>query len=103
IYNTTTDLIFGNTTDITDSFNTRDQFYGGQLGSQLVVQLDRFALDVVGKIALGSTHQVVDIRGTITQAGPNPITPPGLGTFPGGLLAQPSNIGQRHADPFTVL
>src|SRR5260370_19086401 len=37
------------------------------------------------------------------QAGPNPLVPPGLGTFPGGLFAQSSNIGRRLADRFTVL
>ncbi len=103
IYNTTTDLIFGNVTILNDSFDTRNQFYGGQIGSRLAVQRHRFSLDLTGKVALGSTHQVVDIQGAITQAGPNPIVPPGLGTFPGGLFAQSSNIGRRNANQFTVL
>jgi hypothetical protein len=37
------------------------------------------------------------------QAGPNPLVPPGVGTFPGGLFAQPSNIGKRSGDRFAVL
>jgi hypothetical protein len=103
IYNTTTDLIFGNVTNLNDSFNTRNQLYGGQIGSRLAVQRDRFSLDITGKVALGATHQVVDIQGNTTQAGPNPLVPPGLGTFPGGLFAQSSNIGQRSANQFAVL
>src|SRR5262249_49415646 len=67
IYNATTDLIFRNVTGLSDSFNTRNQFYGGQIGSRLAVQRYPFSLDVTSKIALGSTHQVVDILGAITQ------------------------------------
>jgi hypothetical protein len=103
LYNATTDLIFGNVTDLADAFATRNQFYGGQIGSRLTVWRDAFSLDMTGKIALGSTHQVVDIRGDITQAGPNPLIPPGLGIFPGGLFAQSTNIGRHKADRFAVL
>jgi hypothetical protein len=103
INNTTTDSVFGNVTNLNDSFNTRNQFYGGQIGSRLSVQRDRSFLDISVVVALGSTHQVVDIQGTTTQAGPNPLVPPGLGTFPGGLFAQSTNIGRRSADQFTVL
>src|SRR5262249_54825138 len=63
LYNTTTDLIFGNVTILNDAFTTSDQFYGGQIGGRLALQHDRFSLDITGKIALGSTHQVVDIQG----------------------------------------
>jgi hypothetical protein len=103
IYNTTTDLIFGNVTNLNDSFKTTNQLYGGQIGSRLAVQRDRLSLDITGKVALGSTHQVVEIQGDITQAGPNALVPPGLGTFPGGLFAQSTNIGKRNADQFAVL
>ena len=67
------------------------------------MQSDHYSLDIAGKLALGSTYQVVDIQGTTTQTGPNPLVPPGLGTFAGGLFAQPSNIGLRHGNPFSVL
>lgn len=103
IYNTTTDLVFGNVVSLNDSFTTRNQFYGGQIGSRLAFVHDRLSLDVVGKVALGSAHQVIDLQGAITQLGPNPLVPPGLGTFPGGIFAQRSNLGQRDANCFTVL
>ncbi len=103
IQNTTTDLVFGNVTTLNDFFGTRNQFYGGQLGSRLSLQRDRLSVDVTGKVALGSTHEVVDIQGNITQFGPNPLVPPGLGTFPGGYFTQPSNIGRHSANQFTVM
>lgn len=103
VYNSTTDLVFGNVTNLADSFDTRNQFYGGQLGSRLAVQFDRFCVDLTGRLALGATHEIVDIQGGITQAGPNPLVPPGLGTFPGGVFTQLTNLGSRHADRFTLL
>jgi hypothetical protein len=103
IYNTTTDLVFNNVMNLTDLFNTTNQFYGGQIGSGIAFQHDCWSLDIAGKIALGATHEVVDIQGAITQFGPNPIVPPGLGTFPGGLFTQSSNIGKRRANAFSVL
>ena len=61
------------------------------------------SFDATGKVALGFTHEAVQVLGSITQLGPNPLTPPGLGTFPGGIFTQPSNIGRRTADRFAVL
>jgi hypothetical protein len=103
IHNTTTDLLFGNVTTLGDFFNTINQFYGGQIGSRVALQYDRFSVELTGKIALGATHEVVDIQGAITQFGPNPLVPPGLGTFPGGIYTQTTNIGQRSADDVAVL
>ena len=103
IYNTTTDLVFGNVTNLSDLFDTVNQFYGAQIGSRLAFQRHGWSLDITGKVALGATYQVVDIQGVITQLGPNPLVPPGLGTFPGGLFTQPSNIGHRSTTQFAVL
>ena len=103
LYNTTTDLVFGNVTSLNDSFTTRNQFYGGQVGGRLALFHERCSLDVTGKVAVGSAHQVIDIHGAITQAGPNPLVPPGLGTFPGGIFAQPTNMGERDANRLAFL
>jgi hypothetical protein len=101
--NTTTDLAFNNVTALSDVFVTRNQFYGGQIGSRVGMRIDRFTVDTTAEVALGVTHEVVDVGGTISQRGPNPLIPPGIGTFPGGIFAQPSNFGRRTADPFSVL
>jgi hypothetical protein len=101
--NTTTDLIFGTVTSLRDSFDTTNQFYGGQLGSRLILWRDLCSLEVTSKVALGSTYQVVDVFGVISQSGPRVPVPPGPGPFPGGLFAQPSNIGLHSANRFSVL
>ncbi|HXG11165.1 MAG TPA: BBP7 family outer membrane beta-barrel protein [Gemmataceae bacterium] len=84
---------------LTDIFDTRNQFYGGQLGGRLETWRGRWFLNVLGKVALGVTHQVVGITGSTT------ITTPGVGeeTFPGGLLALRSNICQYTRDRFAVV
>jgi hypothetical protein len=103
IHNATTDLFTGDVTTLNDFFGTRNQFYGGQIGAQFGFQYESWSIDFNTKIAMGSTHQVVDIQGNITQTGPTPMVPPGAGTFPGGFFAQPSNIGHYTADQFTVI
>lgn len=82
-----------------DQFDTRNQFYGGQVGLRAEVWQGRFFANVTGKVALGETHQTVDINGATT------INPPvGTATFlPGGLLAQPSNIGHYSRERFSVV
>ena len=56
-------------------------------------------VDLRGAVALGSTHEEIDIQGSTV------ITPP-AGTptsLPGGLLALPTNIGQFSRDRFAVV
>jgi hypothetical protein len=103
IHNSSTDLIFGNTVSMNDFFGTRNQFYGAQFGGRFSIGGDRLAVDLAGFLAIGSIHEVVQVEGTTTQLGPNPLTPPGLGTFRGGYFAQPSNIGVFNKNQFGVL
>jgi hypothetical protein len=98
--NTTNDLLFFNTTVLNDHFDTRNQFYGGQVGSRLSWQGNRLSVDVTGTVALGGTHQIVNVQGDISQFGPGAFAP---GKFAGGLFTQPTNIGRRSANDFTVL
>lgn len=83
-----------------DRFATRNQFFGAQIGGSMHWQHDVLFFDVTSKVALGDTHQVVEIQGASTQTGPK-ASP--AGSFPGGFFAQPSNIGRNTANPFAVL
>ena len=86
--------------NLADSFQTRNEFYGAQIGGKLGYHWNMLSLDVIGKLALGDTHQVSDVMGISSQTGAVAPTP---GTFPGGLFAQPTNIGRRSHDEFTVV
>jgi hypothetical protein len=82
----------------TDSFRTRNEFVGGQLGSQVEMRWGRLYTHVLGKVAVGNVHQVVDVRGDTTAAGGT-----GPATLPGGVLALGSNSGRQTHDEFGVL
>jgi hypothetical protein len=100
ITTSSTDQVFSTVTNSNDNFATRNQFYGGQLGGKLSVQQNNWFLDLTGKVALGDTHQTVNIAGQSVQSGPFAPTP---GTFPGGIFTQPTNIGHYTHNNFSVL
>jgi len=89
----------GSTISISDKFDTRNNFYGGQVGLRGQVRSGRMFLEVQGKVALGVTDQVVDIHGATA------ITSPGGATAvtPVGFLASGSNSGRFVRDTFSVV
>src|SRR5262249_4750240 len=96
---------FVSTTGVSDHFDTRSQFYGGQLGAQAKLALGRVFFDITGKVGLGNSREEVTINGahavnftgTTMLAVPGPNIPPSTIQFqqvlPGGVFAQPTNIG----------
>ncbi len=84
---------------IHDSFNTRNEFYGGNVGFQGEWRSGKIFVDGMASVALGDNHQSVGIGGSTI------ITPPGGAATVnnGGLLALPSNIGHSTRDRFAVL
>ena len=84
----------GDNIAITDSFTTRNDFYGAQLGGRAEFQYKRLSLELLGKVALGCSNEVVNIQGTTN------IT--GQPTQPAGLLAIASNSGRTPAMPFPL-
>jgi hypothetical protein len=80
-----------------DRFNTRNQFYGGQMGMQGEYRLGPLFADVFSKVALGPNHEVVSISGSTRDA-------TGAVALPGGLLAlQGGNIGRFVTNRFVVV
>ena len=84
---------------VTDAFGTRNWFNGGEVGMRFELQRNRWGLELFPRIAIGDTHSTVTIGGqTITTDSTGTET-----TRAGGLLAQPTNIGQYVRDNFTVV
>lgn len=84
---------------ITDTFGTRNQFYGPHVGGQFLVSRGRFLAQLDTRVGLGVMHQVVKVTGSSTAT---PVG--GVGTtVPGGLLAQASNIGRFDRDRFAAV
>lgn len=102
---TTTPVAAGTVQQLSDRFSTNNQFDGADLGFAVQTQYERWSLEFLTKLALGSTQSRVDIAGsTITTtppatAGGTPVTVRNNG----GLLALPSNIGHYEQRGFSVL
>src|SRR5205814_568075 len=47
---------------VQDSFGTRNTFHGGQLGGLVEQKWGRWSADVRGSVALGNTHQELNIQ-----------------------------------------
>lgn len=73
---------------LNDNFRTLNQFNGAELGVQWMGRRGYWSLDMLMRMGIGNTRQLVTISGT-TQTTQNGATT----TATGGLLAQRTNIG----------
>jgi hypothetical protein len=100
----------------TDQFSARNHFYGGEVAGRFDYRWHQLVLSLNEKLALGArTTDIVIAGGTqvVSPNGPLQIesTGPGLPIFnvpgssirAGGVLAQPSNIGNHSSDAFAVV
>jgi hypothetical protein len=82
-----------------DAFRTLNQFHGGEFGLIERWWRDRWSLQLLGKVALGASGIGTTIAGsTVTSSrtsgpGGEPVTIV-TGSHPGGVLAQPTNMGR---------
>ena len=74
---------------VNDRFAAANEFNGAELGFVAKTQACRWSLELLGKLALGSSRSRVSIDGStvVTEPGQSPLT------SPGGLLALPTNMG----------
>jgi hypothetical protein len=80
---------------VADMFDTKTNFYGGQLGARAEFRHKRWFLSVITKVALGDSNQAVDIHG-LTVSSAQPVAN-------AGLLALASNSGHFTRDSFGVV
>src|SRR5205085_4276977 len=78
----------------------QNTFHGGQLGGLVEQKWGRWSADVRGSVALGNTHQELNIQGTQLRLRPGMTTPD---QFAGGLLAVGPNLGRFTRDRFSVV
>ena len=82
-----------------DRFATRNDFHGAEIGAETRAYRGNWTVNLAAKVAFGDTRSRVDIAGNSVVAIPN-NAPVGSA---GGVLAQPTNIGQFHRNMFTML
>ena len=89
----------GTTKDLFDSFDTENQFNGGELGLSYRGRINQWSLEILGKVALGNTSSQVRVDGAAVTTLPDGRS----ATFAGGLLAQETNIGSFQQNQFSVI
>ncbi len=84
---------------VSDRFDTRNEFWGGQLGLDYELRRGPWSIDMRGKLGLGSTHQTVSIGGNQLLQFPNGT----ISVANGGALALSTNSGRFTRDRFSVV
>jgi hypothetical protein len=87
-----------------DSFHSENEFHGGELGLVGRWWGCRWAVQTLGKVALGGTRITTDIKGlveTTTSTNGSSDTEPEIAS--GGVLALPSNIGSYGRSHLAVM
>ena len=89
----------GTTFTTMESFSTRNEFHGGQIGLSANYANCNWRVDLLAKIGLGNMRQVVDIAGqtTIVTPAPNPTTSVQPGPLTGG------NVGTFTRNQFAAV
>lgn len=82
-----------------DRFGTRNNFYGGQVGARAVATFGYVTAQATASVALGSTHQSVNVAGLTTLLAPGEAP----AFAPGNLYTQQTNIGKTSRDTFGVI
>ena len=92
-------LFGGSTIAITDQIDTHNSFYGGQVGARAEFCFGRAFADVRGKVALGVTHEVIDVNGSTSITSPAGA----VASAPTGFLTSGVNNGHYTHDAFAVV
>ncbi len=84
----------GTIIDVLDEFGAENEFHGGTIGVVGETRHGCWTLSGLAKFSVGNMRQTVDINGyqSITAPGDTPSV------TPGGLLAQPTNMGEYARD-----
>jgi hypothetical protein len=91
------------TLSLDDSFQTRNQFYGGEIGARGGLRWGRVTADVFGTLSLGGMNEVLNTSGSKSVVAGVPGFPAFSGSLPGGFFTEPSNIGQQSKNVFAVV
>jgi hypothetical protein len=84
---------------INDKFNSNNQFHGGELGFVAEARRERWTFELLSRLALGNNYQTVQIDGSTVISNSQQDD----GTYQGGLLALPTNIGTYSRNQFSVI
>jgi hypothetical protein len=88
-----------NILSIEDRVDTRNEFYGGQIGLRGTLRSGRLSTEATGKLGLGATCQEVKLRGETELTGPAGR----VGFVPEGLYTVGANSGKDSRTRISVI
>jgi hypothetical protein len=91
------ELPVGELTTFRDDFDTRNEFHGGQLGSEFTLNRGRWLASSLTKVHLGNMSQTATVVGASSQ---EVIGSGVLNSFDQGLFARGDALGTRQQDVF---
>lgn len=91
----------GNVFTTSDSFKTRNSFYGGQAGARLIFDGGIVFAELAGKVAAGPMVEQVDVTGSFSTTAFDPLH--NANVFPGAVYAQRTNLGSTTSTRFAVV
>jgi hypothetical protein len=94
------DEVAGTRIFLFDEFRTKNDFYGGQIGTKMTYTRGPWSADLRGTVAVGNTTQTVTVDGGQVRG---PLANGGVFVAQGGLLALNTNIGTRSRNEFSVV
>jgi hypothetical protein len=83
-----------------DDFKTVNDFYGGRIGARVNYRWRFVTVDLLAAVGLGGTHQSLAVDGFNSSLDAQSFTP---AVGPGGIFAQPTNMGHTSGWDFTVV
>lgn len=99
--NSTAQPVIGDAFTTSDSFTTRNSFYGGQVGARLSFDGGIVFAEVTGKAAAGPMVQQLDVAGSSLTTSFDPMHNPNV--FPGGVYSQRTSIGSSISTQFAIV
>lgn len=87
----------GQSGTVSDHFGISNQFYGAAVGLRGRASWGPVSVSLTGRVALGSSHEVLNISGAFQAVN---FT---ASSGPQGIFAQPSNSGSRSSNVFAVV
>ena len=89
----------GTVSQVSDLFAASNEFNGAELGFAAKTRCCRLSMELLGKLAIGSTQSRVNVNGStvVTEPGQQPVT------YTGGLLALPTNSGSYQQNDLSVV
>jgi hypothetical protein len=89
----------GSTIGLFDTFQTQNQFFGGQVGTRVQGNLGRWVVGADAKLGIGENMQSITINGLSVASAPGgPVL-----LAPGGSFAQLSNMGHYTTSHFALV